>query len=68
VCSILAWPDCAKPFNVYTDGSSRGVGGVMAQEQDGEVHPVAYASRWLSESERRLLYLWSLTNLLASTA
>jgi hypothetical protein len=45
---VLAWPDFAKPFI--------GVGGVLAQEQEGKVHPVAYASRRLSESERRLLF------------
>jgi hypothetical protein len=53
---VLAWPDFAKPFIVYTDGSASGVGGVLAQEQEGKVHPVAYASRRLSDSERRLLF------------
>jgi RNase H-like domain found in reverse transcriptase len=53
---VLTWPDFAKPFIVYTDGSASGVGGVLAQEQEGQVHPVAYASRRLSESERRLLF------------
>jgi RNase H-like domain found in reverse transcriptase len=41
---VLAWPDFAKLFIVYTDGSA-----------SGKVHPVAYASRRLSESERTLL-------------
>jgi RNase H-like domain found in reverse transcriptase len=53
---VLAWPDFAKPFIVYTDGSASGVGGALAQEQEGKVHSVAYASRRLSEPERRLLF------------
>jgi Reverse transcriptase (RNA-dependent DNA polymerase)/RNase H-like domain found in reverse transcriptase len=55
LCSapILAWPDFSLPFLVYTDGSAKGVGGVLAQEHDGKIHPVAYCSRRLSEPERR---------------
>jgi RNase H-like domain found in reverse transcriptase/Reverse transcriptase (RNA-dependent DNA polymerase) len=58
LCSapILAWPDFTLPYLVYTDGSAKGVGGVLAQERDGKVHPVAYCSRRLSEPERRLLF------------
>jgi hypothetical protein len=38
--SVLAQPDNEKPFDVYCDASSTGIGGVLMQ--DG--HAIAYAS------------------------
>jgi hypothetical protein len=37
---VLAQPDIEKPFDVYCDASSTGIGGVLMQ--DG--HVIAYAS------------------------
>ena len=54
LCSapVLVFADLTKPFVVHTDASREGLGGVLYQEVDGKLHPVAYASRSLSPSER----------------
>ena len=50
---VLAFADLEKPFVLETDASGIGLGAVLLQEQeDGKLHPVAYASRALhGESE-----------------
>ncbi|GFX14004.1 retrovirus-related Pol polyprotein from transposon 297 [Trichonephila clavipes] len=45
---ILKFPDFKKPFELFTDASSIGVGAVLNQEQ----RPVVFASRTLSAAER----------------
>ena len=51
---ILVFPDFNKAFLLETDVSSRGLGAVLSQKQDdGRYHPVAYASRTLTEVEQR---------------
>ncbi|KIH60390.1 integrase core domain protein [Ancylostoma duodenale] len=42
---ILAAPRLGKPFTIETDSSSKGVAGVLKQEQDDVVRVIAYASR-----------------------
>lgn len=54
---VLASPDFSKPFVIQCDASDVGLGAVLYQECDGLEHPVAYASRSLTISERK----WSVT-------
>ena len=52
---VLAYPQFQSkyPFILETDASKKGLGAVLAQQQeDGRVHPVAFASRSLSPNER----------------
>lgn len=54
LCSapILSCPDFDKPFEVHTDASDYGVGGLLTQTIDGVEHPIAYMSKALSTQER----------------
>ena len=45
---VFAYPDFGKGFTLTTDASTIGIGAVL--EQEG--HPIAYASRLLSPTER----------------
>ena len=50
---VLSCPTFHKDFILETDTSAQGLGAILSQQQeDGQVHPVAYASRALSPSER----------------
>lgn len=50
---ILQYPDFEKPFFVTTDCSNVAAGAVLSQNVQGNDLPVAYASKTLSEAERR---------------
>ena len=51
---ILAFPDFGKLFLLETDASGKGLGAVLSQKQsDGRYHPIAYASRIMTEAEQR---------------
>ena len=51
---ILAFPDFNKPFLLEMDASGRGLGAVLSQKQeDGQYHPIAYASCVMNETEQR---------------
>ena len=51
---VLSFPDFKKPFLLETDASGKGLGAVLSQKQDdGRYHPVAYASRTMSETKQR---------------
>jgi hypothetical protein len=49
---ILVFPDWSKEFHVHVDASSIALGAVLTQPGEGDIdHPIAFASRKLSESE-----------------
>ena len=51
---ILAVPNFGKPFLLETDAAGKGLGAVLLQKQsDGRYHPIAYASRIMTETEQR---------------
>ena len=61
---ILAFTDFGKPFLLETDASGKGLGAVLSQKQsDGRYHPIAYASRIMTETEQR--YHWNKQEFLA---
>ena len=50
---VLTFPNFQQPFILETDASGLGLGAVLAQKQeDGSIHPIAYASRGLQKHER----------------
>jgi hypothetical protein len=49
---VLSCPNYNLPFEVHTDASNYGVGGMLTQIVDGKEHPIAYMSRSLSPTER----------------
>jgi hypothetical protein len=50
---ILVFPDWEKTFHVHVDASTIALGAILAQPGTGELdHPIAFASRKLSESEQ----------------
>ncbi len=52
--AVLAHYEPTRPTFVATDASSSGVGAVLLQIQDdGKRHPICYASRSLSDTEKR---------------
>uniref|UniRef100_A0A8C4TAC5 Gypsy retrotransposon integrase-like protein 1 n=1 Tax=Erpetoichthys calabaricus TaxID=27687 RepID=A0A8C4TAC5_ERPCA len=50
---VLAFADPSKPYILHIDASMNGLGAVLNQEYPEGVRPVAFASRKLSNSERR---------------
>ena len=51
---VLAFADFKKPFLLETDVSIEGLGAVLSQKQDdGQYHPIAYASRGLKGGKSR---------------
>ena len=50
---VLAYPNFDLDFVLETDASHQGLGAVLSQRQaDGQLHPIAFASRALSAAER----------------
>lgn len=68
----LAYPDFEQPFILHCDGSGVGLGCALYQkdEKSGKLHPIAFGSRSLSQSEQRysahklefLALKWAVTN------
>jgi hypothetical protein len=50
---VLAVPDPALPYELFTDASGFAVGAVLLQDQGKGLQPVAYLSRKLSPAEQR---------------
>jgi hypothetical protein len=49
---IVQYPDFEKPFYLYTDASTIGIGSVLAQKSEKGEHVIAYASRTLTPAEK----------------
>lgn len=49
---VLASPDFTKRFIIQCDASDYGVGAVLYQESEGIEHPIAYASKTLTKTQR----------------
>ena len=50
---MLKLPNFEKSFHVRTDASETGLGSILMQEYDSELFPICYASKKLTEQERR---------------
>ncbi|GFO12743.1 Zinc finger protein [Plakobranchus ocellatus] len=50
---VLQLPDVNKKFVLRTDASDRGLGAALMQENEGTPFPVAYASKKLTDRERK---------------
>ena len=68
---VLAYPCFTKDFTLETDASILGLGAVLSQKQeDGKLHPIAYASRALNPAEKNysvteletLAVVWGITH------
>lgn len=50
---LLIWPDFNKPYIVEADASNFARGAILSQDQDRELHPIAYISKSLTAAEAR---------------
>ena len=56
--TMLNYPDWNSAFELHTDASKHGVGTMLAQMHDGQLHPVKFASHSFAPTESR----WPTTN------
>ena len=69
---VLFYPSFEKPFVLEIDASIAGLGAVLSpqSQEDGLLHPVAYASHYLTSAERNysmteleaLAVVWAITH------
>ena len=50
---LLQRPDFSQPFVLITDASGYAIGGILSQGKIGKDKPIAYASRSLSDTEKK---------------
>ena len=50
---LLQRPDFSQPFILTTDASGFAIGGILSQDKTGKDKPIAYASRSLSDTEKK---------------
>lgn len=51
---MLAYANFSLPFILEVDACQYRLGAVLSQEQEGKVRPLAYASRTLNRTEKRM--------------
>jgi hypothetical protein len=49
--TMMYHPDFSLPFHVFSDASTKAIGGVLIQFHDGKAFPVAYVARKLTSAE-----------------
>ena len=49
--AMMHHPDFSKPFHVYFDASITGIGGLLAQDVDGNMCPAAFCARRMQPAE-----------------
>lgn len=50
---VLIFPDFKQEFELHCDASGQGISGILAQRRDGLDRPIEYASRELSDREKK---------------
>ncbi|XP_041483070.1 uncharacterized protein K02A2.6-like [Lytechinus variegatus] len=50
---VLHFYDCTKPTKISADASKNGLGAVLLQQHEQNWHPIAYASRAMTDAETR---------------
>ncbi len=51
--NLLVYPDTNKPLVIQTDASEKAIGFVLAQEEQGQLRPIQFGGRVLTDTERK---------------